>query len=199
MTWTRLGASIVTSDKYKVQIGTQGKMWPFPEPLWKLLLLKRLLRQVNNTEEMLSHDCWLGNRILGRPDVHSEYICTISKIQFTQRTTFVTIKDVQKKCFPPGGNLKVFPGQSQHRHKHIGSLRTGLREWCSPCVCKELCRVEGPNHWLLCSHTSPIFSADELLLCWSQETSLVYFLVGPGFHYQWLPNAFNTKKENSGV
>lgn len=150
-----------------------GKMWPFPKTLLKLFLLKkRLQRQSEQQKKCHLSNYQLGNRVLGRPDVHSEYIVPFPKIKFTLKGQLLSPLRMFKRTFSPWrGNLKVFPDQSHHCNKHTGSLRTGLREWCS-CVCKEFCCVEKPNHW----HTSFIFSADELLLCWGVgKLPLVYF------------------------
>lgn len=120
------------------------------------------------------------------------------KIQFTLKGQLLSPLRMFKRTLSPWrGNLKVFPGQSQHRHKHIGSLRTGLREWCS-CVCKELCRVERPNHWHYSAVTLHISSA-LMNCCYAGESGNFLWSIsgGPWLSLSVAANAFN-KKGNSG-
>lgn len=103
-----------------------------------------------------------------------------------------------KRTFSPWrGNLKVFPDQSQHCNKHTGSLRAGLREWCS-FVCKEFCCVEKPNRWPYSAVTLHISSV-LMNCCYAGESGNFPWSIsgGPWLSLSVAANAFN-KKENSG-
>lgn len=174
-------------------------MWPFLKTFLKWFLLKSLQRQNEQQKKCNLSNPSLGKRILSRQKNNRRPLwihCTISKNQIhPQRTNFVTIKDVQKKILPWREIQKCF--QSNHPAGISSRVLRGLArggQHSSTCKSSVRGKPNGSHH----SQSHFIY-----LQCWwivamqvSQEISSALFLVGPGFHYQWLLMLLN-RKENS--